>query len=113
LLEKRIIEKLVCSFLDIIVMTVLHDTPTYGYEIIATIHKEFGVLLSPGTLYPLLHSLEERELIEPSHSGGRIVYRTTQKGKQKFRDTLSTFSLTVEKISDFIKERNGETILAV
>jgi len=51
-------------------MTVLNDTPTHGYEIIAIVHKEFGVLLSPGTLYPLIHSLEAQGLIESSPTGG-------------------------------------------
>ena len=101
------------SFLDIIVMTVLNNTPMYGYGVMAAIHKEFGVLLSPGTLYPLLHSLEERKLIEASRDGGKIVYQATSKGRQKFRGTLDTFSLAIQKVSSFIKEQNKEIVLPV
>lgn len=113
MLERQISEKFVRSFLDIIVMTVLNGTPTHGYEIMATVHKEFGVLLSPGTLYPLLHSLEDNGLIESSHYGGRVVYQVSSKGKLKFESTLNTFSLAVEKMSNFIKKQNEEIILPV
>jgi len=107
LIEKRINEKLVRSFLDLIVMTILNGKPAYGYEIISVVHKEFGVLLSPGTLYPLLHSLEEKVLIESSQNGGRIVYKTSSKGEQQFKRTLNAFNLAVEKMSIFIRVAGG------
>jgi PadR family transcriptional regulator PadR len=111
--EKKVHEKFVRSFLDIIVMVVLDSTPAHGYEIMAIVHKEFGVLLSPGTLYPLLHSLEDNGLIEASYDDGKIVYRINSKGKQKFKDTLKAFSLSVEKMSYFIKARDKEIVLSV
>jgi len=113
LLQKRINEKIVRSFLDVIVMTILNGTPTHGYDIIATIHKEFGTLLSPGTLYPLLHSLEDNGLIESSYDGGRIIYETTSKGKQSFESTLSAFNSAFGKMSDFVKKWNEEIILQI
>jgi len=63
----------------------LNGEPTYGYKIIAAIHKEFGVLLSPGSLYPLLHSLEDSKLIESRFYKGKIVYQATPKGKRSSR----------------------------
>ena len=87
-------------------MTVLNDTPTHGYEIIAIVHKEFGVLLSPGTLYPLIHSLEARGLIESNPMSSRIVYLVSPKGKQKFNSALNAFSHTVNTMSNFIKKKN-------
>lgn len=95
-------------------MTILNDTPTHGYEIIAIVHKEFGVLLSPGTLYPLIHSLEAQGLIESSlMGGGKIVYLVSPKGKQKFNSALNSFSHTVNMISNFIKRQNKEVGLTV
>ena len=64
-------------------MTVLNDTPTHGYEIIAIVHKEFGVLLSPGTLYPLIHSLEAQGLIEPILNGGGEKNSLSGKSKRE------------------------------
>lgn len=113
MLERQVSDKFVRSFLDIVVMKVLDSTPAYGYEIMATVHREFGVLLSPGTLYPLLHSMEDKGLIESSQDGGRIVYSVSSKGKQKFRNTLNAFGLTISKMSIFLKEQNKEIVLPV
>ena len=99
--------------MDIIVMTVLNDAPAYGYEIMATVHREFGVLLSPGTLYPLLHWLEEKELIESSQNGGRIVYSASLRGKKRFKEALDAFSFAIDKMSAFVKEREKEIVLQV
>lgn len=113
MLGKRINDKLVKLFLDLIVMTILNSTQMHGYEILATVHKEFGILLSPGALYPLLHSLEDEGLIKSSHNGGRIVYQISLKGRQKLESTLRSFMLAVEKTSNFLKERNKQVILTV
>jgi PadR family transcriptional regulator PadR len=104
LIEKRVNEKIVRSFLDLVAMTILNGKPAYGYEIMSVIHEEFGVLLSPGVLYPLLHSLEDEGLIESGKNGGRIVYKTSSKGEQQFERTLNAFNLAVEEMLNFIKE---------
>lgn len=109
--ESRINQKFVRSFLDVITLATLYLAPAHGYEIMGFVHNEFGVLLSPGTLYPLLHSLEDGGLIESGQDSGRIVYRISPKGKKKLKSALSTFSLAVEKMSNFMKELNRETVL--
>jgi DNA-binding PadR family transcriptional regulator len=63
--------KYVKTSLDLVVLTILNGKPMCGYKIRAAIHKEFGVLLSPGSLYPLLHSLEEKKLAESRVEGGK------------------------------------------
>ena len=78
--EERIIEKHVKTFLDIVILAVLNGKSTYGYNIIATIHREFGILLSPASLYPLLHLLENDKLIESNFDKGKTVYSLTVKG---------------------------------
>ena len=95
-------------------MMVLNDTPTYGYEIMVIVHKEFGVLLSPGTLYPLIHSLEAQGLIKSSlMERGKIVYMVSPKGKQKFNSALNSFIHSVNTMSNFIKKQNIEVVLTV
>lgn len=101
--EKRITEKHVKTFLDIVILAMLNSEPTYGYKIIATIHKEFGVLLSPGSLYPLLHFLEGNKLIESRSNKGKIVYQATLKGKEKFQKTLTAYSVSIKKMSNFVR----------
>ena len=101
--EKRITEKHVKTFLDIVIFAMLNSEPTYGYKIIAAIHKEFGVLLSPGSLYPLLHFLEDNKLIESCSNKGKIVYQATLKGKEKFEKILAAYNASINKMSNFVR----------
>ena len=102
-LEERITEKQVKTFLDIVILAMLNGKPMYGYKVIAAIHREFGVLLSPGSLYPLLHFLEDNKLVESTFDKGKIVYQVTSKGKEKFEKTFSAYKVSMQRMSHFIR----------
>lgn len=59
--------------------------PIFGAGIIEELSRH-GYRLSPGTLYPLLHGLEERGYLRSSgkSNGGQVrrVYRATPKGRK-------------------------------
>lgn len=90
-------------FLGFIRVHVLHHAsiePVYGLWLIEELGKH-GYKLSPGTLYPILHKLEEEKLLK-SYSekvDGKIrkYYRTTPKG-------IKTLSEIKEKINELIGE---------
>ena len=77
---------MVKSNLDLIILRLLKSKPLWGYEINMAIRERFKVYLSAGTLYPLLHSLEDSGRIEgvwESEKGrGRRIYRITENGLQ-------------------------------
>jgi hypothetical protein len=52
--EIKIVERHLKTSLDIVIMAILTGGATHGYKIIATLHKEFGILLSPDSLYPIV-----------------------------------------------------------
>lgn len=67
---------------------VLHHAcqePIFGAGIIEELARH-GYRLSPGTLYPLLHGLEEKKYLRSSEQSGerqpRRVYRATAKGQK-------------------------------
>lgn len=106
-------ERIVKAFLDIVVLAVLNDNLMYGYQIIAVIHKKFGVLLSPGSLYPLLHMLNENKLIESRFQGGKIVYVATFNGKKTFQKVFTEYKAVMQKMENFVKlkgENSPQTI---
>lgn len=103
LLEERIVARHVKTFLDIVVLAMLNGKPMYGYKLIAAVHKEFGVLLSPGSLYPLLHSLEDNKWIDSHFEGGKIVYAMTTNGKKKFQNIFMAYKTAIRKMENFIK----------
>ncbi len=106
--ENKIAERQLKTCLDIVIMAILYGGSTHGYNIIATLHKEFGILLSPGSLYPLLHSLEDDKLIESNINKGKVVYRITSSGKEKFGKAVVAYNFSVQKMSHFVKTR-GES----
>ena len=99
----KINEKNLKSFLDITISAISKEESMHGYKIIAAIHKEFGILLSPGSLYPLLHCMEDDKLIESTLDRGKIIYRVTPAGKEKFRKAFAAYNLSIQKMSHFVK----------
>jgi DNA-binding PadR family transcriptional regulator len=106
-LRERTPGKYVKTSLDLVVLAILNGKPMYGYKIIADIHKEFGVLLSPGSLYPLLHLLEEKKLVESRVEGGKKVYEATNEGRKRFQNAFTTFKISMNQLESFVK-RNGK-----
>jgi DNA-binding PadR family transcriptional regulator len=74
-------ERVIKSFLDIVVMAKLKSESLSGYDFIAFINKRFNMLISAGTVYSLLYSLERKQLIEGSGEERRRTYKLTEKGK--------------------------------
>ena len=79
---------LVTASLRPIILTLIADQSMYGYEIIQRVHTLSGgqIKSTPGKLYPLLHSLENKGLIDafwqPSEEGpDRKYYRLTARGR--------------------------------
>jgi len=63
---EEINERIIKNFLDIVVMAELKKQSLSGYDFIAFINKQFNILISAGTVYSLLYSLERKQLIENS-----------------------------------------------
>lgn len=74
--------------LENIVLALIIRQPMCGTEIIKTIHARFGLLLSPGTIYPLLHGLEKRGLLQHEHGTKAKTYKPAKGMKEKIRGML-------------------------
>ena len=83
------IEKIVKDNLETIILALLQTKQMCGTDIIETIHFEFNVLLSPGTIYPLLHSLEERSLLKFKKNGKVKIYTPAEDAELKIRDLVN------------------------
>ena len=95
-------ESLIKSFLDIIVLSMLNGSPLHGYKIIANLHRIFGVLLSPGTLYPLLYNFEGEGLITVEEIKRTKQYTLTPKGRRKVLAINSLYKKNSERIFKFV-----------
>ncbi|HIH89374.1 TPA: PadR family transcriptional regulator [Candidatus Bathyarchaeota archaeon] len=79
------------SFLDLIVLSILKREPTHGYGMMELIYKQYDVLLSPGTLYPLLYSLEREGMISIEKEGRKKNYRLTPFGENQAKRILTLY----------------------
>jgi DNA-binding PadR family transcriptional regulator len=101
--EEGITQRHVKAFLDLLILGILNGKPMYGYKIIAAVHKEFGVLLSPGSLYPLLHTLENKRIVTSELQGGKIVYSATSAGRRAFQNTFTEYRAAIQQLDSFLK----------
>ena len=75
----------------VLVLKLLEERDMYGYEMIETLEAKSNNVftLKAGTLYPLLHSLEEKDLLTSYESevNGKIrkYYSITKGGKRYLR----------------------------
>jgi len=83
------VERIVKENLDTLILALLQKKPMCGSDIIEAIHLEFSVFLSPGTIYPLLHSLQERRLIRSEKQGKAKIYAPAQEAELKIRDLIN------------------------
>jgi len=84
--QKQIVQRIVRNLLDIFILQIIKDEPTWGYRIKKNIEQEYGIKLRHGALYPLLNALENSGYLtsRKEKHGGRIrkVYEITPKGTQ-------------------------------
>ncbi len=80
------------------ILSVLKDSPTHGYDIIAQIERRTKGLWrpSPGSVYPILKELAEEGHLSKVEENRRDVYQITEKG----REELSRLELREGRILD-------------
>ena len=81
-LERRTLQ----NFMDILMLAEMKKEGSLsGYDVICLIHKKFGVLMSSGTVYSLLYSLEREGLIKGVWNHRKRVYELSEKGEQNIK----------------------------
>lgn len=95
-------------FLGFIKIHILHHAahePIYGVAIIEELHRH-GYELSPGTLYPILHSMEQSGYLEqhPETVQGKVrkYYTITDQGREALREAK-------QKIRELVDEVMGDS----
>ncbi|PEI96801.1 PadR family transcriptional regulator [Bacillus pseudomycoides] len=84
-MEEKVLRKLFLGFIQIHILHHAKEQPIFGSWMLAEL-KEHGYSISPGTLYPILHSMEHDELLkkEERNVSGKIrkYYTATEKGNE-------------------------------
>jgi DNA-binding PadR family transcriptional regulator len=91
--------------LDLAILGLLHESPMHGYELRKQLATKLGAIrsvISYGSLYPTLRRLQTSGWITESAEAagdaevpalttrrGRVVYKITAEGKERFQDLLA------------------------
>ena len=86
---KKMHRRIIKGFLDVVVLTELKRGVMSAYDIIGFIHNKFRILVSSGTVYSLLYSLEREGLIEGRWNHRKRVYQLTDKGEKTIKTILN------------------------
>ncbi len=107
-MDDRFAQQLKKGVLEMLVLELLCQGPSYGYELLSMLKERSGgfFALKEGTLYPILYRLEDSNLIMSKWSAGegrtapKKMYEATEEGR---RENLRRQHLWV----DFTRTVNG------
>src|SRR5664280_1420670 len=85
--------------LKYVILDIVKDCPSHGYDITTVLEERFHGLYSPsaGSIYPILQFLESENFVTSCRKDGKNVYTITVEGKRFLKDEKVT--------TDKIKER--------
>jgi DNA-binding PadR family transcriptional regulator len=86
---KNMHRRIVRNFLDVLVLAELRKRPLCGYDVITFVHEKFRLLVSSGTAYSVLYSLERKGLIAAIQMQRRRAYKLTDKGEEMIKRMMS------------------------
>jgi DNA-binding PadR family transcriptional regulator len=97
--QSRLFEK---GDLKYVILDLLKDKPSHGYEIIKALENRFHGFYTPsaGSVYPTLQLLEDMGYVKSAEQDGKKVFTITEEGR-KF---LHEQEPTMDKIKDHMRD---------
>jgi DNA-binding PadR family transcriptional regulator len=95
---------------ELLILSMIFEHPVSGYDLIKKIFFKTNVLLSQGTVYPILYSLEEADILQAEYGRGDMrtkIYHITPQGREIAQDKIDHF---VQALSHFITLIDAEAI---
>lgn len=97
-------ERTVKNFIDLLILAELNNGHTMSsHDVVTTIHNNFHIKISPGTVYSVMYSLERNGLIEGIWKSRKRVYTLTDKGEE----TIKTIKNVYERIQILVAQLFG------
>lgn len=101
--------------LELVILAALKDRKLYGLELLKSLHQFETMVITEGTLYPLLDRLKRDELISASwHQEGeqrpRKYYQLTTAGEQKLTQLTSRWRKSVDDIEFLLSHPGPQSI---
>jgi len=86
--QEKVLEEIyfrtIRNFLDVFLLSEVELEGTLsGFDAIAKIREKYCTVVSPGTIYSVLYSMERTGLIEGNFDDRKRIYKLSKKGKQR------------------------------
>ena len=94
-MDSRYVQQFKKGSLEMILLCLIAEKETYGYEIITQLNRGGGAVLGyarEGTVYPILYRLQEAGLLQcrmapaAANGGSKKYYSITQSGRETLRE---------------------------
>jgi len=88
---------IVKSSKELLILSMILEHPMSAYDLMKKIFLKTNVLLSQGTVYPLLYLLEEAEILQAQYGTGDMrtkIYHLTPQGREIAQDKIDRFVQT-------------------
>jgi DNA-binding PadR family transcriptional regulator len=97
-------------FLKFIVLKIISQKPTHGYEIIKTIEQRSDGRWTPsaGSIYPILEGLERNGIIQSEEIERKKVYAITPKGEIAFERMAEKKRQLLQEMMQVVEVATGE-----
>jgi DNA-binding PadR family transcriptional regulator len=86
-----------------VILDLLKDKPSHGYEIIRALEDRFHGFYSPsaGSVYPTLQLLEDMGYVTSATADGKKIYSITEEGKKFLAEREETMDRIREQVSEW------------
>jgi DNA-binding PadR family transcriptional regulator len=99
-MRPRQVVAMVKGNLEAVLLAYLMEQPRTGMELIEDLRRDFGVGLSMGRIYPLLHRLQKEGVLDSRRGPRLVVYRVSDRTAVRRRiSSLVQFADMLERIS--------------
>jgi DNA-binding PadR family transcriptional regulator len=109
-LEREIVntmyQRFLKEFMDVLIISKIREGETSGYDVISYFHQRFDFLISPGTVYSVLYSMERDGLIKARDIDRKRVYTLTPKGQTMIKTIQESGEILDSLFAGVLKGRN-------
>ena len=115
-MDDRLLQQLKKGVLEMLVLEMICQAPTYGYELMSQLKTRSQDLftLKEGTLYPILYRLEDDGMILSSWSQGqgkaapKKMYTATEKGLTERKNRQQVWHSFYRTVNAFYTQEDTE-----
>ena len=118
-MEGRYVQQFKKGALEMILLCLIAEKETYGYEILTQLNTRGGAVLGyarEGTISPILYRLQEQGLVKTrlapaaANGGSKKYYSLTGKGRQALEELTSFWQDYARCVESFIQSWKEESL---